>query len=78
MDINYLQFVVSNSIKKFGGEVDIYGIVTALFTDTGSFLDIKQNLCTEVHLSNENDGFPHLLSNGKIKQSQRQRERDTY
>ena len=43
MGINYLQFVVSNFFKNFGGGVDTYGIVTALFTEIGSFLDIKQN-----------------------------------
>lgn len=42
MGINYLQFVVSNVFKNFG-RVDTYGIVTALFTEIGSFLDIKQN-----------------------------------
>lgn len=43
MGITYVQFAVSNFFKNFGGGVDTYGIVTALFTEIGSFLDIKQN-----------------------------------
>ena len=78
MDINYLPLVVSNSLKMFGGEVDTYGIVTSLFTEIGSFLDIKQHACRELYLSNEKNGFPHLLPNGKYKQSQIQRERVKY